>query len=179
MVIAKDIFKKCKANDRAAQEALYRGVYTDVMRITLRYVYNDDDAKDIMNRSLLKVFTKINEFKGNHKNLGGWIRRIVINESIDFVRKQKSFNEKIELNDEDDRLDVFDQSTLDIDPKEILGLLRALPAKASSVFNLYIIEGYSHKEIGAMLNISEANSKWNLHAARKQLQMLIKERQLL
>lgn len=151
----------------------------DVMRISLRYVQNEDDAKGIVNSSMLKVFTKIKEFKGNHQNFGGWIRRIVINESLDFIRKQKAFTDKVELTEIEDTIELSEEFSFDHEPSRILSLLKELPLLSSSVFNLFVIEGYSHKEISKMLKISVANSKWNLHNARKLLKLSITKHQLI
>lgn len=179
MKVSKDILQKCKARDRRGQELLYRAVYPDCMRITLRYARNDEDAKAIVNNSMLKVFAKIDDFQGDHQNLGGWIKRIVVNQALDFLRKLKSFNEKIVLGDYDESLMESNDNSIESDPSYILKLLRSIPLKPSLVFNLFVIEGYSHQEIAVKLKISEANSKWLLHSARKQLQELLNKNELI
>ena len=179
MFIEENIFNDCLRYERRAQEALYKSVFVDVMRISLRYVHNEDDAKGIVNSSMLKVFTKIRDYKGSSENFGGWIRRIVINDSLDYIRKQNTYTDKIELTEIEDTIGLSEEISFDSEPNKILLLLKELPLLSSSVFNLFVVEGYSHKEISEMLKISVANSKWNLHSARKQLKLLINKHQLI
>lgn len=166
MKISKDIYDACLRGNRDGQEQLYKIVYCDMMRIVLRYTHQEADAMDVLNRALLKVFMKISEFKGDHINLGGWIKRIVVNESIDFYRSNKK---STPMNGIDSKVENQISVDLEEDPGYLLILLNRLPEIESKVFNLNIVEGYSHSEISVMLSISEANSKWLLHKARKQL----------
>lgn len=168
MEISKAIFKGCLKQKSKDQEALYHLVYPDLMRLVLRYVINKDDAEVILNNALFKVLVKINDFKGTHINFGGWIRRITINEALDWIRSKKAFNEKhITV----DFIHELPGNTVELEnnPDYILKLLDALPIKTRTVFNLFVIEGYSHKEIAELLTITENNSKWHLHSAKKQL----------
>lgn len=166
MDISKEIFDACVKGDREGQERLYKNVYCDMMRVALRYVHQEADALDVLNRALLKVFLKLSEFQGDHENLGGWIKRIVVNESIDFYRSRKRVVKMQHMEATFENKIAFD---LEEDPEYLLVLLNHLPEMESKVFNLSVIEGYSHQEISAMLSISEANSKWLLHKGRKQL----------
>lgn len=177
MNISEKIFEGCKCNLKQEQENLYKIVYVDLIRVALRYVSNNTDAEDVINRAMFKVFTKLEEFNGTHLNLGGWIKRIVVNEAIDMIRSKKSFDGKHVT------MDVLPDNTINEDainedPSHILVLLEALPEKSKTVFNLYVIEGYKHNEIGALLGISVANSKWNLYLARKKLRAWIIEKEL-
>ena len=177
MKISPNILDGCRQQERCSQESLYKIVYIDLIRVGLRYVSNKTDAEDILNKTMFKVFTKILKFKGDNKNFGGWIRRILVNEAIDFIRSKKAFNAKhIPVAD-------FPESAIGVEeimeePSSILLLLDALPLKAKAVFNLYVIEGYKHQEISDVLGISVANSKWNLHLARKKLKKWIIEKEL-
>ncbi|NVK64659.1 MAG: RNA polymerase sigma factor [Flavobacteriales bacterium] len=177
MEIAPEILEGCRKNDRAAQEELYRSVYPYLMRVALRYVINTFDAEDVLNKSMLKALKKIDTFNGTSENLAGWIKRIVVHESIDFIRSRKSFNEKhvtmATLPDEDSTRNLIED-----DPSHILKLIDTLPPQEKAVFNLSIIEGYSHKEISKLLSISVANSKWHLHCARKKMKNWIIEKEL-
>lgn len=178
MNISKSIFTGCLKKKHKSQEALYHLVYPDLNRLVLRYVINQDDAQEIINMALYKVFVKINDFEGTHQNLGGWIKRITVNESIDWIRRKKTFLKKHDTVDYIDEL-LGDINELENDPEYILKLLEAIPTTTRTVFNLFIIEGYSHKEIAIMLNITEGNSKWHLHSARKQLKGWLIEKKLL
>jgi len=173
------VFIGCKKNDRQAQEQLYRDFYPDLMRISLRYLNNKDDAQDLVNRAMLKVFITLDSFRGDVNTLGGWTRRIFINECLDFIRKQKAFSQYCELSE---TLQEYGQNSFrweEDDPEELLALLKALPVLPRTVFNLFVIEGYGHKEIAEMLAISVANSKWNLHIAKKEMRQMISEKQML
>ena len=177
MKVTSAIVNGCRQNNRLAQEQLYKLLYADLMQVALLYVVNQSDAEDVLNKSMLKVFKKIAEFEGTHENFGGWIRRIVVHESIDFIRSRKSFNEKhitlANLPEGNSR-----ENWMEEDPGYILKLLDSLSELEKAVFNLSIIEGYSHKEISSMLNVTVANSKWNLHTARKKMKKWIIEKEL-
>lgn len=165
----------CRKHDGVAQEALYRICYPVLMRMALRYAPNNADAADILNRGLFKVLTKIEQFNGNEQNFGGWIKRIVVNEAIDFVRANPAFGTTQGM---DAALylaeDVPNQEQA-MEAQNITYLLQQLPPTSAAVFNLFALEGYSHREIGVMLDITEVNSKWHLHNARQRLQLLIRQ----
>ena len=164
----------CRRQDGAAQEALYRICYPEMMRLALRYAQNSADAADILNRGLFKVLTKIEQFKGNDQNFGGWIKRIVVNEALDFVRANPAFKQHQELDSAlNIAVDMPNQEQAS-EAQNITHLLQQLPLTTATVFNLYALEGYSHREIGESLGISETNSKWHLHSARQKLQQLIR-----
>lgn len=176
MKISSKIIEGCRQNDRLAQEQLYQLLYANLMRVALRYVINESDAEDVLNSSMLKVFKKIDSFQGTHENFGGWVKRIVVHQAIDFIRSRKSFNEKhitLAVLPEEDVANNWED-----DPSYILKLLDALPEIEKTVFNLSLIEGYSHKEISEMLSISVANSKWKLHTAKKKMKTWIIEKEL-
>lgn len=120
---------------------------------------------------MFKVFTRIDQFVGNEDNFFGWIKRIVVNESIDQVRKKENFFSLEELPGYD-QISDFEEiaSEREID---IHYLLSRLPLLSATVFNMFVIEGYSHREISRVLDITEGNSKWHLHSARKKLQNLL------
>ena len=176
MKVSPETIEGCRQNNRLAQEQLYQLFYADLMRVALRYVVNQSDAEDVLNTSMLKVFKKIDSFHGTHDNFGGWVKRIVVHQAIDFIRRRKSFNEKhitmAVLPDEDPA------SKWEDDPRYILKLLDTLPEIEKTVFNLAIIEGYTHNDISEMLSISVANSKWKLHSARKKMKTWIIEKEL-
>lgn len=163
----------CLAEERWAQKQLYEKHYGKMMGLCLRYSNNTEDAKDILNEGFIKVFRYLQRYKIG-TSLEGWIRRIMINTSIDYYRKA------IRHRTED--LEVAEQSpTIDEDPickysaKEILSIIQQLPPSYRAVFNLYAIEGYSHKEIAEQLDISESTSRSNLVKARTKLKALLTE----
>lgn len=163
----KQIIIDCIDNKREAQNALYKTYYSLFMRLCLRYSQSNDEAASILNEAFLKIFTKIStyNFEGNFE---GWMRRIVVNTALDHLKKEKKHSEHLDLENAEFEFSTF--SIPSIESKEILKMVQALPVMQSQVFNLFAIEGYSHTEIGTMLDMTEATSKWHLFSARKKLQ---------
>jgi RNA polymerase sigma-70 factor (ECF subfamily) len=178
-----DIIKGCLKNDRACQKLLYENFYGKMLGVCLRYSKNRDDAKDTLHEGFIKVFGSLKNF--NHKgSFEGWVRRIMVNTAIDHLRKnkhdylivstvyanEKAANSAEEINDE--------EILLHVDKEEILKAVQELTPAYRTVFNLYVIEEYTHKEIADLLDISEGTSKSNLSKAkfnlRKNLMHLIK-----
>ena len=168
-----NIIRGCRQNDRRAQEALYRAYYKAMVTICLRYTKNEDDAVEVLNNGFLKVFQNIQRYDPAQASLYTWMRTIVVNSCLDFIRKKARTEPHQELtNNVEVHLPADVVSRMKA--AELLSLVRTLSPSTSAVFNLYVIEGYSHKEIGNLLGISEGTSKWHLSEARKQLQQKIK-----
>ena len=168
-----NIIRGCKQNDRKAQEALYKAYYKTMVTICLRYTKNEEDAVEVLNNGFLKVFQNIQRYESSVASLYTWIRTIVINSCLDFIKKKNRIEGHHELNKATEvhvPAEVFGK----MKATELLKLIRSLPPSTATVFNLYVIEGYNHKEIGNLLGISEGTSKWHLSEARKQLQHKIK-----
>lgn len=144
---------------------LYRKYYPLFMPVCMSYTRNSDDACDVFNRAMLKVFQSLGAY-GGKGSFAGWIRKIVVNESIDFLRREARFNGNCSL---DELVAVsFDPELIGrMDAEKILEAIRSLPGTYRLVVNLYILEGFSHKEIAEQLGISEGTSKWYLNQARK------------
>jgi RNA polymerase sigma factor (sigma-70 family) len=168
------IISGCKKGDRKAQEKLYKNYYRAMMTICLRYTKNDEDAVEVLNNGFLKVFRNIQRYDSMQAGLYTWIRTIVVNSCLDFI-KQKQRLEKVSALSEDAEVHIDPEVISKIKTNELLEQVRTLPPSTRAVFNLYVIEGYNHKEISDMLNISEGTSKWHLSEARKNLQQLINE----
>jgi RNA polymerase sigma factor (sigma-70 family) len=169
-----DIINGCRKGDRKAQEKLYKNYYRAMMSICLRYTKNDEDAVELLNNGFLKVFKNIQRYDSSQARLYTWIRTIVMNSCLDFV-KQKQKLEKISELSEDVEIHIAPEVIGKIKTAELLEQVRRLTPATQAVFNLYVIEGYNHKEIAQLLNISEGTSKWHLSEARKILQQLINE----
>ncbi|NUO02419.1 MAG: sigma-70 family RNA polymerase sigma factor [Saprospiraceae bacterium] len=174
MQISEMVLEGCRRHERAAQAELYRLCYPTLMRVALRYAPNADDAADILNRGFYKVFTKIDQFAGAESNFGGWIRRIIVNEALDFVRANPAFKRHEDL-ETAAHLGECPASEHEEAAAGILHLLHQLPMMTAAVFNLFALEGYSHQEISVQLGITETHSKWRLHSARQQLQRLLRQ----
>ena len=168
-----DIIEGCKQQNRKAQEALYKAYYKAMMTICLRYTRNEDDAVEVLNNGFLKVFQHIQRYDPAQASLYTWIRTIVVNSCLDFIRKRNRTESHQELNNNVE-VHVPAEIVSRLRASDLLALVRSLPPSTGAVFNLYVIEGYSHKEIGGLLGISEGTSKWHLSEARKQLQQKIK-----
>jgi len=167
-----DLIKGCLKNDRASQKALYEQFYSKMLGVCLRYSKNTDEAKDILHEGFLKVFNGLKGFN-NNGSFEGWIRRIMVNTAIDYLRKNKQnylivstvyANEK-QMNIADDTLEEED-FIMNIEEEIILKAVQELTPAYRSVFNLYVIENYSHREIAELLDISEGTSKSNLSKAK-------------
>ena len=170
----RDLIKACIRKERWAQKKLYETHYSKMMGVCLRYAKNQDDARDILHEGFIKVFKNISKYHPG-TSISAWIRRIMINTSIDFYRKSvRRRTEDIEQ--------AFNLSTSEADAisqvseKEILLAVQQLSPAYRTVFNLYVIEGYSHKEIADILEITESTSRSNLVKARIKLKAILKSR---
>lgn len=162
------VIRGCQENDHEAQRELYELFKTKMFGTCLRYAGNYDDAQDIMQEGFIKVFEKIHQF-GFKGAFEGWIRRVMVNIALEKYRLHYRHVPVDDISIQNETEDETDVSS-DIDVHELIRLVQELTPRYRVVFNLYAIEGYSHKEIGEMLNISEGTSKSNLSRARAILQ---------
>lgn len=141
--------------------------------ICIRYLKNTDDAQDLLQDSFITIFKKIGEFKFEG-SFEGWLKKITVNQCLQFIRKNKnkfftSLDEnENQLNANPDLIDVEEDDPI-LSPAEMFSLLKELPDGYRTIFNLYVLDGFSHKEIGEQLNISEGTSKSQLARAKKVL----------
>jgi RNA polymerase sigma factor (sigma-70 family) len=158
----------CQERDPRAQKELYELFKTKMFGICLRYAGDYNDAQDILHDGFLKVYEKVNQFKFKG-SFEGWIRKIIVNTALERFRTKYQM---VEINDNFKEVDRKASNNIlsDISVKELLKFIQELSPRYRMVFNLYAIEGYSHKEISEMLNISEGTSKSNLSRARAILQ---------
>jgi len=172
MTIPEEILASCKRNERKGQEVLYKMCFPDLMRILFRYLRVEADAEDVLNKAMFKVFTKVDQFEGTGINFFAWIKKISINEALDFLRSHRSLGQSADV----EKLIISDTSRLpeEKEASEMMKyLLDQLPGLTSVVFNMHVIEGYAHAEIAEQLSISVSNSKWHVFSARKQLQKIL------
>ena len=179
-----EVIKGCLKNDRVSQKLLYDFYYSKMLVVCLRYAKDDSEAQDVLHEGFLKVYLNLKNFNGTG-SFEGWIRKIMVNTAIDNLRKNKSNYMIVSTVYADDKtIDIADEVTddelaINIEPEEILKAVKKLTPAYRTVFNLYVIEDYSHKEIAEMLEISEGTSKSNLSKAkfnlRKNLIHLIKK----
>jgi RNA polymerase sigma-70 factor (ECF subfamily) len=167
--IDNSILDKCAQNDRKAQELVYRKYFDSMIRMCQRYTQDEDELITIVNDGFLKVFKKIDQFerKGSFE---GWIRRCVFTSLSDFFRKKKEGIYFMEVPDNKSEVSTaLDKMYFE----DIVNHIQKLPDNTKNVFIKYCIEGYNHKEIAEIMNMSEGNSKWHLHQAKKMLQNFI------
>lgn len=158
----------CKKGKNSAREKLYSTYSSQLYGLCLRYAKNTDDAKDIMQEGFIKIFQKIDQYKG-FGSFEGWMKRIMVNCALEKYRNMYYLNEYDDTYSHKENL--IDEGQADsLSEKELLLLIEQLPTKYRMVFNMYAIEGYSHKEIADILKISEGTSKSNLSRARGILQ---------
>lgn len=169
------VIEGCKKGDSRAQELLYKNYYEAMVRLCIMYTKNDDDAVEALNNGFLKVFRNIHLFDSRQATLYTWIRKIIINACLDFIR-QNSREKPRKAVDMYDSVHINPDVLDTLHAEDILRLVRTLPAVTRAVFNLHVVDGYAHKEIGALLGISEGASRWYLCEARKALQKIIEQR---
>lgn len=171
MNIQPQLIALCIKRDRKAEYELYKNTYSYLMSICLRYIKDKDMASEVLNTGFLKILTNLEKY-----NLAipfkVWIRKIMVNTLIDEYRKTKREKERItyveEYYDSSDYSET-NEALSRINCEQIYELIGQLPEATKQVFNLYVIDGYAHKEIGEMLGISEGTSKWHLSNARQKL----------
>jgi RNA polymerase sigma-70 factor (ECF subfamily) len=169
-----EIIKGCISGKSEAQEALYKKYSGKLFGISLRYTKDRSAAEDVLHEAFIKIFNHISGYKGTG-SFEGWMRRIVINTALEKFRKQFQMYSISEVNENEESF-KYNHILTDIEAKDLLTLIQDLPSAYKMVFNLYAIDGYTHKEIGEILGISEGTSKSNLSRARKLLQAKIEDR---
>ncbi|NQV02480.1 MAG: sigma-70 family RNA polymerase sigma factor [Bacteroidia bacterium] len=172
--IHRDLVERCRTGDRVAQYRLYK-LYSQAMyNICLRMVSDQDEAQDLLQESFIKAFSKLKTFRGDC-TFGVWLKRIVINQCISYLRKRRPVIVNI---DENELGDIPEEplEESEISPDLIHTSIKELPGKARVIFTLFCLEGYRHKEIAEMLQITESTSKTQYHRARLMVQQKIKEK---
>ncbi|PCI03076.1 MAG: RNA polymerase subunit sigma-70 [Flavobacteriaceae bacterium] len=168
------IIELCKQHNAKAQMQLYDLYCNAMFNVALRYVQNSQDAEDVMQDAFVKVFKKLHMYHGE-VSVGAWIKKIVINQSIDYLKK-KSLN-IVQLDAYENTIPVVDDNwdvAPEISKEQIVTSLYKLKEKYMIILSLYLFEGYDHKEISEILSISEVSSRSQLHRGKKQLKILLK-----
>ncbi len=174
MLEQKELIEGCIKGDRVAQKRLYDTYAGKMYLICLRYTKSQQEAEDVLQESFIKILKNINSYRGESK-LEYWIRRIVVNTALNSQRKKLYMYPMVDIEEMKNNYDVS-KSISNFNMEELLKMIRELPTGCQTVFNLFAIEGYSHREIAGMLGISEGTSKSQFSRARKLLQeKIIKE----
>ncbi len=167
-----ELINACVAQETWAQQKLYEQNYPKLMAICMRYASHQDEALDLLHEGFIKIFKNIDKYQAN-TSLLAWMKTIVINTAIDHFRKlAKKRTENLDniYDMESGQVDTVSE----INEKDILKSIQKLSPAYRSVFNLYVIEGYSHKEVGELLGITESTSRSNLVKARTKLKEMLK-----
>jgi RNA polymerase sigma factor (sigma-70 family) len=165
------LIQGCKQNDRDSQRLLYQHYYSYALSVCMRYSRSTAQAKEVVNDGFLKVFDKIDQY---HEELPfkAWLRKIMINASIDQYRKESKYAHQASV---EQALQMHSEpvAVSNLSHEELMLLVQKLTPAYRAVFNLYVIDGYTHGEIGKLLNISEGTSKSNLLKARENLRGML------
>lgn len=168
------LIQGCKRNDRESQRLLHKHYYSYAMSICVRYCRTVEEAKEAVNDGFLKVFLRIDQYRVS-TSFTGWLRRIMINTCIDLYRKEVK-HYAVQGSEKAEKMGTT-ESVLDaLSHHELMEMVQQLSPGYRAVFNLYVIDGYTHKEIGSLLGISDGTSKSNLLKAREILKSKIKTR---
>lgn len=162
------LVQQCKLNDKKAQKRLY-DLFAPLHYAKIRrYVCAAQEANEILNDSFFKIFTNLENYTSSG-SFEGWMHRITINTALDYLRKQKKY-QNIQNNDSCElEVPIPETSIANIAYKELLEMVHALPDVQRSVFNLFVLDNCTHKEIAALIGITENNSRWHLNDARRRL----------
>jgi RNA polymerase sigma-70 factor (ECF subfamily) len=168
-----ELIKGCLRRERTAQQQLFDLYSSKMYALCYRYVRHAMEAEDILVTAFTKVFDRIGQFKGEG-SFEGWIRRIMVNEALTYLRKSRAMYLETDL-EQADREPDYDKLSDHLEAEDLMKMIQDLPAGYRVVFNMYAIDGYSHKEIAGQLGISENTSKSQLSRARVYLQKKLAE----
>ena len=169
-----ELIKACIRNDGRAQKQLFDSFSPRLMGVCLRYAQDRDEANDMMQEGFIKIFQKIEKYSGSG-SFGGWLHRTMVNTCLDAIRKKSKFKYDVEFEKAEYLLQEDELTLSQIRTKELLEMIQELPKGYRVVFNMFAIEGFSHKEIAKELGISENTSKSQYRKARIWLQKAIVE----
>jgi RNA polymerase sigma factor (sigma-70 family) len=160
-----ELIKRCKAGERKSQELLYKQFASKMLGVCMRYATDRMEAEDMLQNGFIKVFQKMNDYRGDG-SFEGWVRRIMVHSSIEYYRKHHKMLQLVDIESASNEPSVNAIAAANLDAKDLMILIQQLSPGYRMVFNLYAIEGYSHKEIGEIMGISEGASKSQLSRAR-------------
>lgn len=173
------LVKGCLKGDALYQKTMFDKFSPRMLGIAQRYTKNSDEAHDILQETFIKVFNNLAKYK-HSGSLEGWVRKICVNSSLDFLRRNKNIKFNDDVDDYEYKLQSTQTNVLDkLAAEDLLDVLNELPEGYKTVFNLFVIDGYSHKEIAEQLEISVNTSKSQFSRARGLLKKMIVEKGLL
>ena len=171
-----ELVRGCMGKALIAQKELFERFSRKMMGVCLRYAARSEEAEDMLQNGFIKVFEKLGTFRGTG-SLEGWIRKIMVNESLTYLRSNKSMKLNMDIDDVEYMVPGNSHVAENMNEKDLLKMIQQLPPGFRTVFNMYAIEGYSHQEIAALLGISEGTSKSQYSRAKVHLQNMLKKAQ--
>ena len=170
------LIESCKNNNRDAQYRLYNLLSGKMFAVCLRYAKHREAAEDLLQEGFVKVFTNIDKFRGEG-SFEGWVRRIIVNTAVEHYRKSTKMYPMVNVDDVNKDIPWTDTGD-DLELEDLMKMINKLSHGYKTIFNLYVVEGYSHKEIAEMLEISEGTSKSQLARARYLLMEMVRKSEL-
>ena len=165
---------KCIDGDQRAQRKLFEMYAPKMMGVCLRYMKDHAQAEDVLQDGFVKVFTKLEKYSGDG-SLEGWVRRIMVNTALDQLRKSNKFQANVSMDDVSYKVESSDDVLSSLIEEDLLKLIQEMPTGYKTVFNMFAIEGFSHKEIGEKLGVSENTSKSQYSRAKAYLRIKVEE----
>jgi RNA polymerase sigma factor (sigma-70 family) len=165
---------KCIDGDQRAQRKLFEMYAPKMMGVCLRYMKDHAQAEDVLQDGFVKVFTKLEKYSGEG-SLEGWVRRIMVNTALDQLRKSNKFQANVSMDDVSYKVESSDDVLSSLIEEDLLKLIQEMPTGYKTVFNMFAIEGFSHKEIGEKLGVSENTSKSQYSRAKAYLRIKVEE----
>ena len=175
MKVETEIITACIQKDERAEYELYRLTYSYLMSICLRYSNDREEAREMLNLGFFKILSNLKKYQ-LETSFKAWVQRVMVNTLIDEYRKKKVQKEHVQYVEDYDQIEEdteVNNALVKMDVEQIHALIVKLPPVSQKVFNMYAIDGFSHKEIAGMLGITEGTSRWHLNASRQKLQEMI------
>ncbi len=167
-----DLIEGCRRQDRTAQRLLYTRLYGRMSVICLRYTADKEEAQDVLNRSFLKVFEKVKDYKPTG-SFTGWVAKIVFHSAIDYVRSKTRYRKAMDF--ESEKETEIPPTALDnLTAEDLYAAVQKLNDDTRAVFSLYVLDGYKHREIAELLDININTSKWHLAQGKKQMREMLR-----
>ncbi|MCX6280933.1 MAG: sigma-70 family RNA polymerase sigma factor [Bacteroidetes bacterium] len=173
MTVSAEVIELCLKNEPRAQEALYKAYSASMFGVCLRYAGNRMEAQDILQEGFIKVFQNLSHLHSKEA-IDGWIHKIFVNTAINYYTKQLKFQNEVSLKFESADATIQEDALSKLSHNELLKILQGLPTGYRTVFNLYVIDGYNHREIGEILGISENTSKSQLWRAKASMRKILR-----
>jgi RNA polymerase sigma-70 factor (ECF subfamily) len=172
------LVKECVSGSAIAQKKFYDLFAKKMMGVCLRYTNDYEEAQDVLQEAFVKIFTKLPDFESKG-SLEGWVRRIMVNTALDAYRRAKKHQNNVDVDSVGYLLDSNDYTIETINANDLLKIIHTIPEGYRVVFNLFAIEGYSHKEIAERLGVTESTSKSQFSRAKKMLRKILVEKNII